>query len=110
MPVLEGTSKGVLAARVGHYDTTAGPGAIGNYALAAHRITHGEPFRKLPDLQAGDLVYVDTADQTYAYKMVTSGDDLRSRSPLAGSSSPTRLTLFRAELSHRSGPASGLSP
>ncbi len=76
MPVLEGTTDEVLAAGVGHYPTTAGPGEHGNYALAAHRITHGEPFRHLPDLQPGDLVHVETPTHVYTYKMLTGGDDL----------------------------------
>jgi sortase A len=76
VPVLEGTSSRVLSTGFGHYADTAGPGEVGNFALAAHRITHGEPLRHMPDLRPGDLVLVDTAETTYTYRLVTGGDDL----------------------------------
>ena len=58
VPVLEGTSDDVLASGFGHFDGTAGPGEVGNYALAGHRVTHGEPLRDMPDLEVGDEVVV----------------------------------------------------
>jgi len=76
VPLLEGTSDDALAAGIGHLDGTAGPGEQGNFALAAHRITHGEPFADLPALRPGDEVYVDTADRTYTYVVDTAGDAL----------------------------------
>jgi sortase A len=76
VPVLEGTSSTVLATGFGHYTGSAGPGAVGNYAVAGHRVTHGEPLRHMPDLRPGDLVHVDTATTTYTYRLVTGGSDL----------------------------------
>ena len=76
VPVLEGTSDQVLATGFGHFEGTAGPGEIGNYALAAHRVTHGEPLRGMPDLEKGDDVIVETAEATYTYQLITGGDDL----------------------------------
>ncbi len=76
MPVLEGTSDDVLAAGFGHFADTAGPGEKGNYALAAHRVTHGEPLRRMPDLQAGDEVIIETRTTTYTYELTSGGDDL----------------------------------
>lgn len=76
MPVLEGTSDEVLAAGFGHFEDTAAPGEVGNYALAAHRVTHGEPLRDMPDLEVGDEVVVETARTTYTYELVTAGDAL----------------------------------
>ncbi|KQW48968.1 hypothetical protein ASC77_09645 [Nocardioides sp. Root1257] len=76
MPVLEGTSDTALAAGFGHFDGSAGPGQVGNYALAAHRVTHGEPLRDMPDLEVGDQVVVETAGATYTYELVTAGDAL----------------------------------
>ena len=68
VPVLEGTTDDVLAAGYGHFADTAEPGRVGNYALAAHRITHGEPLRRMPDLEVGDEVVVETRDATYTYR------------------------------------------
>jgi sortase A len=76
VPILEGSSDEVLAAGVGHMEDTADAGESGNYVLAAHRITHGEPFADFPELQAGDLVYVETADADYTYELDTGGMDL----------------------------------
>lgn len=74
MPILEGTTSEALAVGVGHFSDSARPGEVGNYALAGHRVTHGEPFRDLPDLQAGDQVVIDTARWRYTYVLDTAGD------------------------------------
>lgn len=76
VPILEGTDPDILSLGVGHFTESADPGAVGNYALAAHRITHGEPFRDLPELVAGDQVIVDTARWRYTYVLDTDGDAL----------------------------------
>ena len=66
----------MLAAGFGHVDGTADAGAVGNYALAAHRVTHGQPLRDMPDLEVGDRVVVETERTTYTYELVTAGDAL----------------------------------
>jgi sortase A len=76
VPVLEGTSDDVLASGFGHFDDSVGPGRIGNYAVAGHRVTHGEPLRDMPDLEVGDRVIVETARTVYTYRLLTGGDDL----------------------------------
>lgn len=76
VPVLEGTSDAVLAAGFGHFPSTAGPGQVGNFALAGHRVTHGEPLRDMPDLQVGDRVLVETRLRIFTYVLDTGGDDL----------------------------------
>ena len=52
---------------VGHYRGTGQPGQVGNFALAGHRNTHGEPFRYINRLRAKDLVEVETKTATYTY-------------------------------------------
>jgi sortase A len=76
VPLLEGTSDDVLATGFGHFPDSAGPGEDGNFAVAAHRITHGEPLRNMPDLDPGDQVLVETEDEVYVYELDTGGDDL----------------------------------
>ena len=71
LPLLEGTGKDVLAKGAGHYVATALPGQVGNFALAAHRSTHDEPFANFPDLRAGDKVYVQTQSTWYTYTLTT---------------------------------------
>ncbi|WP_411200834.1 class E sortase [Streptomyces cyaneofuscatus] len=68
-PVAEGTTKGGVLDRgyVGHYTRTAQAGRAGNFALAGHRNTHGEPFRRLDRLRRGDRITVETRDAVYTY-------------------------------------------
>ncbi|MGW7362848.1 class E sortase [Streptomyces sp. NPDC054841] len=76
-PIAEGVNKRTVLdkGQVGHY-----PGGMygvfpwepkGNFAVAAHRTTHGEPFRNLDRLKPGDTVVVETAAYYYTY-MITS--------------------------------------
>jgi sortase A len=76
VPVLEGTSDSVLAAGLGHYDGSARAGGVGNYAVAGHRVTHGEPLRDMPDLRPGDEIIVETRRTVFTYRLDTGGDDL----------------------------------
>ncbi len=76
MPVLEGIGDDVLARGFGHFPQAARPGERGNFALAAHRVTHGEPLRDMPLLQPGDEVLVETRDTVYTYELDTDPDDL----------------------------------
>jgi sortase A len=71
VPVLEGTSDDILTRGYGHFTRSADPGEVGNYALAAHRVTHGEPLRRMPELRPGDEVVVETVDTTYTYELDT---------------------------------------
>lgn len=76
VPVLEGTSKDVLAKGVGHEPGTALPGKDGNMVLAGHVVTHGEPFRDLKTLRVGDVVRLETRGGTYSYRIDTPGNGL----------------------------------
>lgn len=76
LPVTEGTGKDVLAAGAGHYVDTAMPGAVGNFAIAAHRSSHSEPFANFPDLKAGDKVYVRTKKVWYTYTLTRDDPNL----------------------------------
>ncbi|WP_375605937.1 class E sortase [Streptomyces sp. PsTaAH-137] len=68
-PVAQGISKPNVLNHgyVGHYPGTAQPGGAGNFALAGHRNTHGEPFRYINRLRRGDTVSVQTKSATYTY-------------------------------------------
>ncbi|MGW8352940.1 class E sortase [Streptomyces wedmorensis] len=79
-PVAYGVSKRSVLDRgyVGQYRGTAGPGAVGNFALAGHRNTHGEPFRYVNRLVVGDEISVRTRARTYVYRV---DQVLRSTSP-----------------------------
>ncbi|MCQ4204799.1 class E sortase, partial [Streptomyces coelicoflavus] len=78
VPIAEGiSSKKVLdRGMVGHYAEgglkTAMPDAkTGNFGLAGHRNTHGEPFRYINKLEPGDPIVVETQDKYFVYKMAS---------------------------------------
>ena len=61
----------VLAKGPAHYPGTAEIGAMGNTAIAGHRVTHGHPFKQLMDLRPGDLILFETKDYWYTYKALS---------------------------------------
>ncbi|MFF3426776.1 class E sortase [Streptomyces sp. NPDC002602] len=69
VPVAQGIDKRAVLDKgyAGHYPGTAAPGARGNFALAGHRNTHGEPFRYVNRLRAGDELIVDVRGERYTY-------------------------------------------
>ena len=67
LPIIEGVGLDVLAKGAGHYPEAAMPGQVGNFAIAAHRATHNEPFRNIDDLRVGDKVYVQTRTAWFTY-------------------------------------------
>lgn len=76
VPILKGTDVETLKKGVGWYDAAAAPGEIGNFSLAGHRITNGEPFAQMLELQPGDEIIVETRDAVYTYTMDTAPADL----------------------------------
>lgn len=54
--------------RVGHYTDADMPGAVGNFAIAAHRTTYGAPFKRIAELRVGDAIVVETEDGWYTYR------------------------------------------
>ncbi|WP_254885671.1 class E sortase [Streptomyces sp. NA02950] len=75
-PIAEGIDKHTVLDRgmVGHYAKgklkTAMPwDKKGNFALAGHRNTHGEPFRYINHLKRGDEIIIETQRRYYTYEM-----------------------------------------
>lgn len=107
-PIAQGVSKHNVLDKgmIGHYDgalNTAMPwDKTGNFAVAAHRNTHGEPFRYINHLVPGDKVVVETASEYYTYEVTSSlpstppanTDVLKPIPPGSGFTAPGRyLTL-----------------
>ncbi len=70
VPIREGIADRDLAKGLGHYSETALPGEVGNFAIAGHRATHGEPFAEFQTLAKGDEVIVETLLGRYVYSLV----------------------------------------
>jgi sortase A len=60
-PLFEGIRLTTLDVGPGHWPGTAMPGEVGNVVVAAHRVSHGGPFRNIDQLVAGDSVMFTTA-------------------------------------------------
>jgi sortase A len=67
--LIQGTALAQLDLSPGHVPGTQWPGQVGNFAVAGHRVTAGNPFWSLPSLKAGDLVYIQTQFNQYTYRI-----------------------------------------
>jgi sortase A len=70
--VVQGTSDRDLASGPGHYVTSQLPGQLGNFAVAGHRVSKGQPFLNLDRLRPGDKIIVQTARNWYVYAVLGS--------------------------------------
>ena len=67
--LIQGTALAQLDLSPGHVPGTQWPGQVGNFAVAGHRVTAGNPFWSLPSLHAGDLVDIETWLNNYTYRV-----------------------------------------
>ncbi|GAA2419803.1 class E sortase [Streptomyces mauvecolor] len=68
-PVLEGTAVKDLQKGLGHYANTAQLGRQGNFSVAGHRRTYGDPFKDFPELRPGDAVVLRDDTTWYTYRI-----------------------------------------
>jgi sortase A len=68
--VVEGTGVNELNEGPGHYVGTPLPGAVGNVAIAGHRVGKGSPFLNLDKLKAGSAIVIRTKDYWYTYRVL----------------------------------------
>jgi sortase A len=83
-PVVQGISLRDLAKGIGHYPQTQLPGQLGNFAVAGHRATNGEPFRNLDRMRPGDPIVVETKAMWFTY-VVTRAPEIVA---------PTRMSVL----------------
>ena len=77
LAVVQGTGVSQLLLAGGHVPGTALPGQVGNFAVAAHRVTACNPFYRLPSLRIGSLIDVETITGTYEYKITSKPTSVR---------------------------------
>ncbi|WP_030683945.1 class E sortase [Streptomyces sp. NRRL B-1347] len=68
-PVLQGTATDTLKKGLGHYARTAQLGRKGNFAVAGHRRTYGDPFKDFPELRRGDAVVLTDGTTWFTYRI-----------------------------------------
>ncbi|UGQ15255.1 class E sortase [Yinghuangia sp. ASG 101] len=67
--VLAGTSTNTLKKGLGWYEGSAQAGQDGNFAIAGHRKTYGDPMIDFPKLRVGDKVVVNDTVNWYVYSL-----------------------------------------
>jgi sortase A len=68
-PVLEGTGTDVLKKGLAHYARTARLGQEGNFSVAGHRRTYGDPFLDFPKLREGDAIVLTDGTTWFTYRI-----------------------------------------
>jgi len=76
LPVVSGGQSVIDRGVVAHYtadgwEPPVAAGAPGTYWLAAHRTTHGGPFRTLPDVAVGNEIRVKTGSHAFVYTVTS---------------------------------------
>ncbi len=100
-PISQGTSREEVLDElgIGHYEGTAMPGAVGNFAVAGHRTTYGKPFNRIEELAVDDPLVVQTARTWYVYRVtsaeVVSPEQTEVLAPVPGQpdATPTEAML-----------------
>jgi sortase A len=69
LPLFDGINTATLDEGPGHWPGTARPGELGNVVVAAHRVSHGGPFRSIDQLVAGDQVQFAMPHGTATYEV-----------------------------------------
>ncbi len=75
--VVEGVNQADITYAPGHYPKTAGPGQVGNFAIAGHR--NPAIFWDLDRTTRGDVIVVETRSSFYSYEVT----DVRIVAPTA---------------------------
>ncbi|WP_328487991.1 class E sortase [Streptomyces zaomyceticus] len=68
-PVLQGTEVATLKKGLGHYADSGRLGATGNFAVAGHRRTYGDPFKDFPRLREGDAIVLTDGTTWFTYRV-----------------------------------------
>ncbi|MDT0463138.1 class E sortase [Streptomyces gibsoniae] len=67
--VLEDTATDTLKKGLGHYADTVQLGQEGNFAVAGHRRTYGDPFKDFPLLRPGDAIVLTDGTTWFTYRI-----------------------------------------
>ena len=67
--LISGVAARQLHAGIGWFKETSLPGQVGNFAVAGHRATYGEPLAYVDKIRKGDKLYVQTKAAWYVYRM-----------------------------------------
>jgi len=71
LPITRGVDKATLNSGMAGAYPWSGPGQSGVFALAAHRIGAGGPFRHLDQVNVGDRLSVEANGKTFTYRVIS---------------------------------------
>ncbi|MCU0259403.1 MAG: sortase [Ilumatobacteraceae bacterium] len=91
--VVAGVTVDDLKKGPGHFPSTPLPGQLGNAAIAGHRTTFGEPFRRIDRLEPGDEIIVSTLAGRFVYRVFGTQIVEPSQSEVIATSDPNAATL-----------------
>ncbi len=92
--VVEGTSGALLRHGPGHLRASPLPGQPGNVVIAGRRVTYGGPFRRLDQLNPGDLVLTTTGQARSTYQVVRVAEIAKHAPDAIDNFGDNRLTLI----------------
>jgi LPXTG-site transpeptidase (sortase) family protein len=95
--VVQGTSLYALAYGPGHYTRTPLPGHPGTVGVACHRTGWGSPCINLDHMRPGDMIYLDTADGRYTYR-VTAIRQVEAKDSWVLNGDPNSKALYKFAL------------
>lgn len=95
LPITRGVDKATLNTGMAGSYPWSGPGQNGVFTLAAHRVGSGGPFRYLDQVHIGDRLFVETAEQKFTYRVIsTEVVDPTQTSVLNGPKDESRIVLI----------------
>jgi len=71
LPITRGVDKATLSTGMAGAYPWSGPGLAGVFALAAHRVGAGGPFRYLDQVSVGDRLSVEANAKTFTYRVIS---------------------------------------
>lgn len=95
LPITRGLDDSTLNTGMAGAYPWSGPGQSGVFALAAHRVGAGGPFRHLDQVHVGDRITVSTTKQAFEYRVTSNLTvDASNTSVLNGPKDESRIVLI----------------
>ena len=95
LPIARGVDEVTLNTGVAGAYSWSGPGENGVFALAAHRVGAGGPFRHLDRVEIGDRIVVESGSKKFNYRIISNITvDPTDTSVLNGPKDDSRIVLI----------------
>jgi len=95
LPITRGIDQATLNTGMAGSYPWSGPGKSGVFALAAHRVGAGGPFRHLDQVHVGDRIAISVGKQEYLYRVTSNVIvDPSDTSVLKGPKDESRIVLI----------------